>query len=296
MISTLSKFDAVTAAGILARAALALTDSGNPVAAETVVDEADIRRRIVSEIKARLGVDPADESEETRILVGEQLDEESDQLLGPTDDTMALTHLSERGELPGDLYDVEILPYIAEIHGKYFADERKLVEATVHAADREEHFGMPESAGDGVLMSLFAKVFASVYERKTFMMLVVGRRRGLVFEVHQAWRIYAKTDALNLTAPLIGILRAFSERFGAPVECEGKTGSFILLDEVEVGRPITTTFQTRPKLDKTGRPIGVERYVMSQFMQMRKDGKGIRGAVVNRINLEAYNEFLYGVR
>ena len=57
MFEILNSFDRTTAAGILARAALALEDHRNPGAKEALEGESGIRKRLFQEARHLVGVD-----------------------------------------------------------------------------------------------------------------------------------------------------------------------------------------------------------------------------------------------
>ena len=65
MIDSLEKLDRRTAAGGLARAAIALEDEGNPAASVTLEGEAAIRAALMREARAALGFEFDDYPPET---------------------------------------------------------------------------------------------------------------------------------------------------------------------------------------------------------------------------------------
>src|SRR3989344_6183160 len=100
MISTLEKFDNVTAAGILARAALSIEDQDNPAGTPKLPEEMGLRLTVLIEARRMLGVLPNDQSPQTLERLGEILDTECESLIGQTNSNLALRRLSARGELP----------------------------------------------------------------------------------------------------------------------------------------------------------------------------------------------------
>ena len=141
MIEVLETLDDRTALGILARAALALDDEGNPDAKALLDDETTIRSTLLREARQNLGIPQDNYSPETIEKLSNYLDEESDRLAGVPDTDAALKRLAERGELPSDLYEVRIIENIADFHRNRFALEKQLIESTIHAPTKEQHFG-----------------------------------------------------------------------------------------------------------------------------------------------------------
>src|SRR5260370_1413891 len=221
MIDALEKFDNRTAAGLLARAALALDNDGNPAASANLEGEAGIRDAIFREARRRLGLEPDDNRPETVEKLGDLLDEESERLIDPPDTKSALERLAERGDLASDLYTINIIPNISGFHGKNFSLEKGLIERSVRSPDREQHYGPPTVAGEPFLVSLFYKRFWTPWPFKNFAMLVAGHREKLILHVHQAWRLYGNlADASGMS--LVEMLRQFADVYGFDVEVAGK--------------------------------------------------------------------------
>jgi hypothetical protein len=141
MIESLEKLDSRTAAGVLARAAIALQEEGNPAASVMLEGEAAIRAALVREARTALGFAFDDYRPETIEKIGDFLDEEAERLIGPPDTQSALERMAERGTLASDLYQINILPKLLEFHGKKFELERELIERTIRSPDREQHYG-----------------------------------------------------------------------------------------------------------------------------------------------------------
>lgn len=230
MITRLEEFDKVTAAGILARAALALEDQLNPAAAPTVPDEERIRAAIVGEIRKHIGA--TDDSLETRERLGDALDEERDALIGPVNSEAALERLAFKGELPSDLYSIEIIPNIKEFLGVKFPAEELLIHQTIKEFDQEQHFGPPKQDNEPSLISIFVKTFAGAYPGQSFVMLVAAARVNTTLYVHQAWRIYLEEVNLNGAKTPTDMLRRFSEKYGADLKIEGQHGAFMMVAEL----------------------------------------------------------------
>lgn len=247
MISSLSNFDNVTAAGILARAALSLEDSGNPAAENQFPDESSIRESIFKDVRINLGLSADDMSEEAIEKVGEALDEESDRLLGESNYQETLTRLSEKGELPSDLYEINIDPNIKNFFGKKYDFEKKLIEDTVKFPDQEQHYGKPKNSDEPYLISLFTKFFPNKFPNNSFTMLVAAERRGLALTVHQAWRIYKSKVNLEGVTDLVDMLRRFADKFGAEIKFRDQKSHFFLTADMPKNSPLEFKFEMASK-------------------------------------------------
>jgi hypothetical protein len=120
MIRTIAKLDALTAAGILARAALDLENEGNPAAEAVLEGESGLRSAILREVRDQLGVRQDDDSPEAIAKIAEFLDDEADVIIGPLDEEGALRRLAESGDLPSDRETLNKM----EVPGKDLLDER----------------------------------------------------------------------------------------------------------------------------------------------------------------------------
>lgn len=290
MISALSDFDKMTAAGILARAALAILDNDNPAVTPVIPREAELREVIIEELRKSLGVSLDDRSPATLARIGDLLDHESDLLIGPVDSEAALRRLSEKGELPSDLFRIRIIPNIQEFHGKKFQREQELIEQTVRLPDKEQHFGPAANPGEPYLISLFAKYFPNQYALRSFTMLVVGKRNDLELEVHQAWRIYHDLVSLEGVSDLIELLRRFADKFGSEIELGGKRGHFILSADLPRDKPVE--FGVTAREPDQERKETKKRITFSFFVQRNPLGSDNQAALAVGVDLSQYAALL----
>jgi hypothetical protein len=235
MISALKNFDKVAAAGILARAALSLAYTASP-AMNAVAGEDHVRATIIEEARHHLGL-KADDYEVASIeKIGDFLDAEADKLIAPPDIASAFKRLVERGDLPSDLYQIDVAPNIKELYGRGFSLEKKIIEATVHAPTVEQHFGLTDNPREPAMASLFAKSFRTTWPMKDFVMLVAGTREGTTLKIIQAWRIYtSRVDVKGVREPL-DWLRCFAETYGADIEINGTRAKFF--NYADISRPL----------------------------------------------------------
>lgn len=285
MIGALENLDEKTALGVLARTALALDGAGNPDAKALLDGEETIRSIILTEARQHLGLQQDDFSPETIEKLSDYLDQESDRLAGVTDTNAALKRLAERGDLPSDLYKINIVEVIVEFHGTKFALEKQLIESTIRSPTKEQHFGVEGNVNEPALISLFARQFKTSFPYKDFTMLVAAERDGLVLNVHQAWRIYpAILDGLDIgrVENLVDLLRSFADSYGYDVQIDGKRSHFFLrLDKLA---PI----QVRVDM-----PHGKSKYItVSQFIRKNSRTGQQFSALVVAIDFQEYRKVL----
>jgi hypothetical protein len=245
MITSLSELNPVTVAGILARAALALHNEDNPAAAPAIPEERALREAVIAKARELAGIEPGDESERAREVLGDILDSQRENLIGVTDSRGALLRLATKGDLPSDLYNIDINPNMEQTFGQRFAREKELIEASIRSPDRELHCQPSGNPENPFLVSLFAKRFPHDRLARSFIMLVVANRIGLTLHVHQAWRLYPDVVDLQETSDLIDMLKRFLRVFGVDIEMEGQHGRLILLADSPGGKPIQNLIKVR---------------------------------------------------
>jgi hypothetical protein len=279
MIDALRGFDAKTAAGILARAALALESAGNPAAHPMLPNEDNLRAEIMQEARSQVGIGPADDGADAIERLCDYLDDQSDRLLGPDDTEAALRRLAERGNLPSDLYEVDfaIAPIVRYL-GKRFDLERRLVVTTIRSPLREQHYGRSKSIKEPSLISLFAHRFKTKWPFKDFTMLVAAAREGLRLDVQQAWRLYESEVDTRNAHDLVDLLRRFAAKYGSEIEVSGQRGSFFLFSET----PAPTSYTVRMG---AGRPRTI---TVSQFMQRDPPTDPPKAALIISVYTELY--------
>jgi hypothetical protein len=235
MMSVLQNFDKVAAAGILARAALSLAYAASP-AMSAVAGEDRVRASIIEEARNQLGLKSDDYEVDAIERIADYLDAESDKLIAPPDLTSAYARLSERGDLPSDLYQIEISANVKDLHGKGFPLEKKLIETTIHTPTVEQHFGRSENPEEPAMASLFAKSFRTNWPMKDFVMLVSGIRDGTKLTVIQAWRIYtSRVDVSGVKEPL-DWLKRFTDAYGAEIDIHGTKAKFF--NYAQISKPL----------------------------------------------------------
>jgi hypothetical protein len=296
MISPLREFDNITAAGILARAALYLEDKDNPAITNKVPNESLIREAIISHMRDTLGISPNDTSDKALDILGEALDSEGNALLEQTNTDATLERLSSKGELPSDLFDIKIIKNLEQFFGKKFEFEKELIENTIRLPDQEQHYGPPSNPDDPFLISLFSKNFPNKYPKNSFTMLVAGERSGLKLTVHQAWRIYPDSVSLEGVTDLVDMLRRFADKLGSDIEFNGKTGNFFLTEELPDGKDIEyfVILHERKMREEHiySKKIYHKEAMYSHFTQNNPFGTSKRASLILGIDLVKYRNVL----
>jgi hypothetical protein len=239
MIQALRGFDRTTALGVLSRAALALLSSdANPSAVPSLENELALRGQIISELADRIGLSPADLADQgSRDRLSDALDEEAE-TLDTVDSEAALGRLSERGELPSDLFNVIVDDnQIRQVYGDALEQERKYILDTVRSPEEEYHFGSSVGSDQPALISILGRRFPGTPRRSGFYHIVSGRRDGTSLIVRQAWRMYEDEIDLMQARTVLGALKSFAEKYGLTVKIGIRVGKFIHFALVPPGQP-----------------------------------------------------------
>lgn len=291
-LSPLTGFDSITAAGILARAALSITDQENPATEEKIHNEFDIRRQLLVAARNTLGVALDDNSTNTIEQIGDVLDAESESLIEKVDQETVLANLSKKGMLPSDLFDVVIVTNIENFHGKKFKTEKELIELTVKSPDQEQHYGEPVGPDEPFLISLFSKYFPNQYPLRSFTLLVAGQRNGLMLIVHQAWRVYADLVNLDGITDLVEMLERFSDSFGTEIDTGTQKGHFIKSAEIKKGEVFPSTIKIPIRRGPLGKKMGGTETTITCFYQQSPTDENTKASLIVAIDLARYREVI----
>ena len=278
MNDLLAQFDSRTAVGILARAALSLQGEGNPAAQEHVKSEATIRDALIREARKALGISNDDHSPEQIERVSDYLEERSDALIGKRDLSGVYERLLESGNLPSDLFRIQIENHLPSNLAALWPGEKTLIEKTIRQPTREQHFGNHKLRGEPNLISLFARPFYTPFPFKNFIMLVAAQRmKDFTLTVPQAWRIYPALVNLANAKDLVEYLQRFADRYGFEITLGDKKGKFFLSSEVIPPPAIT--------IDRRGRK---EVVTVTHFFQRDPVTKEQTAALTIATNLDQY--------
>lgn len=279
MIEVLERFDNRTAAGLLARAAMIMENKTTPTNLTLIRDEGEILKIVVNEARFRLGISPDDNSPDAAEKLINFFDDESERLIEPPDTAAALERLAERGDLPSDLYKIDVIQNIKQFHEKNFDLEARLIEMTIRNPGREQHYGPPTFRGTPYMISLFAREFRTPWPFKDFTLLVAANRQKLVLTVHQAWRLYPSyVDARG--TDLVELLRRFADVYGNDIEIDDKRGHFFLWANKPLPKQI-------PIITR-GRRFEI---MVSQFTQNLTSDEP-QAALIVAIDLDKYRQLL----
>jgi hypothetical protein len=209
MIQAVKSFDPISAAGVLARAALSVGYVDHPVGGTTKADE-HLIARVIEEARTQLGLSVDDNDPDSFEKIADLLDAEAEKLAAPRNTESALFRLAERGDLPSDLYEINILPNVVDVYRKDFPLEKDIIETTIRSPTLEQHYGAKRKPNEPVMISLFLKSFRTTWPLKNFWMIVAAQRVGLRLDVHQAWRVYSSAVKLDGAKTPIDWLRSFA--------------------------------------------------------------------------------------
>jgi hypothetical protein len=293
MMQMLERYDKYVAAGILARAALALqsgeSEFSSSSSSSVVDNEAALRGALIAEARNTLGIGAEDRSPAVIERIGDYFDSQAEGLIGEPHVEDAFHRLIDRGDFPSDLYEIHIVSNIQNFFGSDFEREKKLIERTVRAPTREQHFGPPSKPNAPYLISLFAREFKTPYPARDFTMLVAGQRdHERRLGVHQAWRLYSARVDVRGATDLVELLRRFADVYGAEIILDGKRDRFFLTSETPIPSRIDFAFGRHKKVGKERR----EEVTVTQFSQVDPVSRRMHAALVVAIDLNRYRETL----
>lgn len=287
MIAALKKYESVIHAGLLSKAALYLKGDLSYDNNDTTDKELAVIQAIIDEVATSLGIDPRDEDSIDRIV--NYLDNEIDALVPDTVNQTILEKLSERGELPSDLYKINIIPSIKDFYKDRYAKEYDKIKETITSPDREQHYGPPSNKKEPFLISLFSRFYNADYSYDSYYLLVVGQRSGLRLDVHQVWRIYQDLVPSDRDTTLLELLKAFAEKYGFDIESNGKRSKFFVSETAP--RESTFNIKVPSQFDKHGKPLPTS-FTFSHFIQNNPISEEQHASLLIAINLTKYKEML----
>ncbi len=281
MLKSIAFLNNVTAAGLLARAALSLANDDLGIA-ENATREDSLVTEVLSEARDRIGLTQDDYSPDAIERLGDFLDAESDKILGPVDTDAALKRLAEKGELPHDLYEIRMLDIVFEGRERYRELEEKLIETTIRYPQSEQHYGRQRSNREPVLVSIFVRTFRTKYPFKDFIMMVAAARDNLLLDVHQAWRIYPSLVDTRGASDPVALLNLFADTYGFEVRAGDQKGHFFLTLEDQAPATVQVEFTH----GESGSVI------VSQFRQAPQPGRSVTSALVVAIDRLRYDNVI----
>jgi hypothetical protein len=279
MIKAVSSLDAKSAAGVLARAALSVAYVDDPLGASVL--PGDLIPRVIEEARHHLGLSSEENNEEAFEKIADFLDQEADKLLAPPNTESALFRLAERGDLPSDLYEINIIPNVIDVYRGRFPLEKQIIETTIRAPTLQQHYGPVRKPHEPTMISLFLRSFRTRWPLKDFSVIVAAQRNGFNLDVHQAWRIYPQIVSLRGVETPIDWLHKFADHYGYEIEVGGRKGHFFLMAE----GPIPNQMWIPQKVSKRNRLE--PQSTVSRFAQHNPTGAQISALIV-AIDIQKY--------
>jgi hypothetical protein len=231
MIQALQAYDKSFAEGMLARTFFYLDEDPVLQTLKPIDNEDAIRSNVITEICEKLDIPSISYNKQAVLDYLDSEIEESTRLDEKTEREV-LTRLSARGELPTDLYTVKIQNNSVV---QEFKKDDRLVTETIKRPDMAYNFGA------SYCTSIFAKYYKEKFEHNSFILLVVGKREGLTFNVNQVWWLYNDILSGNSFTDALELLKYLVEKFGVEVDFHGRTSKFF----VDVVAKSETEFQVR---------------------------------------------------
>jgi hypothetical protein len=224
MIDALRHLDARTAAGVLAQTALKI-DGNDPVLDPLIENQDQVEKSIIDQLRLELNLQPADWSENAIAKLSDALDTQTEALVGPAAGG-SVGKLSAEGKLPSDVYQIEFSPHLAQNFGPRWDTEARLATTAIRGPHIEQVLGADPSAPGVPFVSLFARFYNHRFPARSFWMLVLAERQAIQLNVLQVWRVYSQEVDLSECESLMDVVRAFTEKYGATIEVDGKKSKF----------------------------------------------------------------------
>ena len=246
-LDTLQKFDPKMAEGVLAAAAL--STAPNPGVGETTQFLQRYSKQaedILSEIRSRLRISPADDSVQARMAIDNILSKALQGLiLNATNTSSALNRAGQSGRLAPVIYQVIQPKSFSDLFSTLGISANHVEDAVKHPDDHQHLMteGLPE---DAKTLSLFMKQVVSRGDHHSRWLLVQTNRIGLQQHVQAAWIIFPTDVDLSVASAPIDALRAFVDVFGCPISVGDKKALFV--------DPQQFPFDASVRIDWTGAP------------------------------------------
>lgn len=251
---------------------------------------------ILSEVRHSIGVAETDTSSSAAKKVADALDLALEELTEGESQDEVLQRLSAKGELPSDLFVVDVSDHL---RSQIYKDDWHAISLTIHqtvrSPDVEQHFMSDPLTKSGELISLFAKTFPNRFPARSYMLLVIARREGLRLVVHQAWKIYQDVVDTSGAKDLVDVLKRFADVFGLEIEAAGKKGKFLLdLEPTDVRSP-QHRVNVLPRIVRDSKGRKVEKPLPQWTMTicfLHGQGGGFSSTLTMAIDIDKYRAYL----
>jgi hypothetical protein len=199
---------------------------------------ADVRDRLIQEIRISLGLKRGDNSPEAMSRIYDYLAREMGHAaLANVDIKEVKTRLGDKGELAPPLYKIVFTDSFKNGSTRRGVDER-IVELTLQSPDNVEHL-RPELLGltSRRATSLYLKQFINnTSSFNSYSLLVFCTRVGYVQEVGNAWQIFHSDVDLSKAQTPLDVLKALIGRYGFEIQIGEKKAAFFWHELVPISR------------------------------------------------------------
>jgi hypothetical protein len=246
-LDTLQQLDHKTAQGVLAAAALSTAPNPGVAEAPQLLQRYTKQANdVLSEIRLRLRISPADDSIAARAAIDNVLANALQGLmLNPANVSSVLNRVGQSGRLAPVLYEVVQSKHFSNLFYTLGVSSNHVEDAVKHPDDHQ-HLMTEGVQENGKTLSLFMKQIISRDERNSHWLLVQTNRIGIQQHVQAAWRIYPSDVDLSQASVPIDALKAFVDVFGCPISVGDKKALFV--------DPQQFPFDANVKVEWTGAP------------------------------------------
>lgn len=251
MLETLKAYNKLTAEGLLARTLFSL-ENDTLIKDISIIENQDaVCSQVLDEISNTLKIKPDTDSNIQKIIDYLDTELEKSMSINEKEEKAILINLSNKAQLPTDLYHVRIQPKsnIRKIYNINMDEESSLISETVKRPDIMYHFNTLETESQQKDISIFVKYFTKRYSFDNFYLLIIGTRAGLEFLVSQAWHIY--NDIANNFTDVMDLLNKFVNKFGIEVECRGEVSKLFLSKVAKSENDFHFKFNNKKDITKT---------------------------------------------
>lgn len=189
------------------------------------------RSDVAIEILRKLKLGSSDYSHEVQSKILDYLGREIRSLAIESKDIGKIRkRLGQKGALPPGSYKIEFTEEFVD-NCIQFDVTKKEVTQTVHSPDMAKHFIPEVSSKDSESISLYVKTYSKSSD--PYSVLVDTRRVNDTVHIHFALKIYhSDVDIEGINDP-IGLLEAFTDKFGAEFTLNEQSGKLILYMKID---------------------------------------------------------------
>jgi hypothetical protein len=221
-VNLLKNFDAAVAAGILARAVLALGSSNqNPESAYLVPNEENIRLSLYEEAARATGASGT--MEDPRIL--DWLEELMDVYSDPVDPSKLYIRLSEEGSLPSDLYEITF-SNVFDSRMEALPGDRDLANEVIRHPDMSVDYGINDFPKPS-MTAMFGKWVGNPSEKGYCLFIAICQKQEAVLQVYYVWRVFPSCVNLSGAENLVTIYNRFAHKYGFEFIIDTFRGKFL---------------------------------------------------------------------